>query len=508
VISKPAGGTRPDPGFMLGLDPSAEPPRLSALDHPQGRCEVICLALAAAEVCWVTPLFLALNWAKNPHSPVLLWLGLLILLVGYFYFYRALVAGGLSLWLQQGLLVLGLLLSIVVVLRFHVYSALGLQGYEYLLVPFRHLTEVAVVMPSGWLTVMMLVYLWARAVHLANRSLSPQSVGFSFRSGVVVLVAFAFLIRIFTGLDVAGFVVPYFFFALLAVALSRVDEVSILPNSSRVPFTGFWVGSTVAAVAILTFLGLLLAVFFVGGGLSRSLQWLSPVFLVLQIVVAGIGAFLLMILDWIMTQMSVDLSAFGEGLRDVFARLGGLFVLAPPAPPSDAEYQTRPLILAIMQVVITVVIPASMIALVLLLTWRRLQRRRSDQGLDEARESLFTVGAVARNLKAMLQDGMGRLGPGSRFLAAVSIRRIYANLVRLATELGYPRSKAQTPYEYLIILCEALPDNEAEVELITEAYVNAHYGQVPDTREELQRIRDSWERVRAETARRQRPDGA
>jgi len=125
---------------------------------------------------------------------------------------------------------------------------------------------------------------------------------------------------------------------------------------------------------------------------------------------------------------------------------------------------------------------------------------------------------VARNLKAMLQDGMGRLaelaglvgrlGPGSRFLAAISIRRIYANLVRLATELGYPRSKAQTPYEYLIILEEALPDSEAEVELITEAYVNAHYGQVPDTREELQRIRDSWERVRAETTRKQRPDGA
>jgi multisubunit Na+/H+ antiporter MnhC subunit len=343
-------------------------------------------------------------------------------------------------------------------------------------------------------------------------------VGFSFRSGVVVLVAFAFLIRMFIGLDVAGFVVPYFFFALLAVALSRVDEVSILPNSSRVPFTGFWVGSTVAAVAILTFLGLLLAVFFVGGGLSRSLQWLFPVFLVLQIVVAGIGAFLLMILDWIMTQMSVDLSAFGEGLREVFARLGGLFVFAPPAPPSAAASQTRPLILGIMQAVITVVIPASMIALVLLLTWRRLQRRRTDQGLDEARESLFTVGAVARNLKAMLQDGMGRLaelaglvgrlGPGSRFLAAISIRRIYANLVRLATELGYPRSKAQTPYEYLIILEEALPDSEAEVELITEAYVNAHYGQVPDTREELQRIRDSWERVRAETTRKQRPDGA
>jgi hypothetical protein len=476
---------------------------------------VLCAALAAAEVCWVTPLFLALTWVRNPHSPVLLWLGLLILMMGYFYFYRALAAGGLSLRLQQGLLVLGLLLSIVLVLRFHVYAGLGLQGSEYLLMPFRHLTEVTVVMPSGWFTVMVLVYLWARAVHLANRSLSSESVGFSFRSGVVILIASALLIGIFTKLDVAGFVIPYFFFALLAVALSRIDEVSLLPNSSKAPFTGFWIGATVAAVAILTFLGLLVAAFFAGGGLSTVLQWLSPVFLVIQIVIAGVGALFLLILDWLMAQMSVDLSALGDGLREVFARLGQLFILAPP-PPGASESQTRPLIFGILQAVITLIIPASIIALVLLFTWRRLQRGREDEGIEEARESLFTVGAVAHNLRAMLQEGMdrlaelaglvGRFGPSSRFLAAVSIRRIYANLVRLATELGYPRSKAQTPYEYLVVLSEAVPDFGAEVELITEAYVNAHYGQVPDTREELKRIRDAWARVQAGATRRRKSD--
>jgi hypothetical protein len=517
MTSKSSGHARPESGYAPGLEPSAESTRLGALDHLQGRREVLCIVMAAAEVCWVTPVFLALIWARTPHSPVLLWLGLLILMVGYFYFYRALAAGGLSLRLQQGLLVLGLLLSIVLVLRFHVYAGLGLQGSEYLLMPFRHLTEVTVVMPSSWFTVMVLVYLWARAVHLANRSLSSESVGFSFRSGVVILIASALLIRIFTKLDVSGFVIPYFFLALLAVALSRIDEVRLLPNSSKAPFTGFWVGSTVAAVAILTFLGLLVAAFFAGGGLSAVLRWLSPVFLVLQIVIAGIGAFFLLVLDWIMAQMSVDLSALGDGLREVFARLGQLFVFAPPAPPADSGSQTRPLILGILQAVITLIIPVSIIALVLLFTWRRLQRGRHGKGLEEARESLFTVGAVAHNLRAMLQEGMGRLaeliglvgrfGPSSRFLAAVSIRRIYANLVRLATELGYPRSEAQTPYEYLVVLSEALPEFGAEVELITEAYVNAHYGQVPDTREELRRIQDSWERVKAGSTRKRKPKG-
>jgi len=171
--------------------------------------------------------------------------------------------------------------------------------------------------------------------------------------------------------------------------------------------------------------------------------------------------------------------------------------------------------LGILQAVITLAIPVAMVSLVLLLSWRRLQRGKREEGSEEARESLLTARAVARNMQAMIQDGLHRLGelaglvrrlgPGSRLLAAVSIRRIYTNLVRLAAEAGYPRSTAQTPYEYLTVLCEALPDCEAEVELITEAYVNAHYGQVPDSREELQRIRDSWERVQAQVGKKRSP---
>jgi hypothetical protein len=78
----------------------------------------------------------------------------------------------------------------------------------------------------------------------------------------------------------------------------------------------------------------------------------------------------------------------------------------------------------------------------------------------------------------------------------------------MATEAGYPRDKTQTPYEYLATLHQAFPASEDEFTVITEAYVNAHYGQVPDSHEEIQRIRDCWERARSrESSRRsQRSD--
>ena len=46
-----------------------------------GRREALYVALAAAEVCWVTPLFLALIRFSNPHAPLLAWLGILVLIL-------------------------------------------------------------------------------------------------------------------------------------------------------------------------------------------------------------------------------------------------------------------------------------------------------------------------------------------------------------------------------------------------------------------------------------------
>jgi hypothetical protein len=236
------------------------------------------------------------------------------------------------------------------------------------------------------------------------------------------------------------------------------------------------------------------------------LYWLSPILILFELIIVGMGVLLLMAVDWLLAQFSVDLSALGQGLQEVLARLGQAMASLRPPPAGSGQLQTRPLILGILQAGITIAIPLAIVSLVLLFTWRRLRQGGRKKEGDESHESLFSARVAARTVQAMLQSGVDRLGelaglvsrfgPGSRLLAAVSIRRIYTNLVRLATEVGYPRAEAQTPYEYLQTLFEAFPGNEAEVEVITEAYVNAHYGQVPDSREELQLIRGCWERVR------------
>jgi hypothetical protein len=51
---------------------------------------------------------------------------------------------------------------------------------------------------------------------------------------------------------------------------------------------------------------------------------------------------------------------------------------------------------------------------------------------------------------------------------------------------------AETPYEHRPILYRAYPGGEAAVDAITEAYVHVHYGEVPDSREEMDQLRRYW----------------
>src|SRR5690606_25713275 len=79
---------------------------------------------------------------------------------------------------------------------------------------------------------------------------------------------------------------------------------------------------------------------------------------------------------------------------------------------------------------------------------------------------------------------------------AASIRRIYENMLYLATVNGYPRGAVETPNEYIKTLDEAWPERHDEIVRITRAYIQVRYGEVPETRQELDDIRDAWNRLR------------
>jgi hypothetical protein len=124
------------------------------------------------------------------------------------------------------------------------------------------------------------------------------------------------------------------------------------------------------------------------------------------------------------------------------------------------------------------------------------------------RESILSVEEVVGDLRAALRERLdrlrglaGQLGAGHRRSIA-SIRKIYASMVDLAAEAGYPRRAAETPYEYRHTLYAAYPSSEGEIDTITEAYVRTHYGEVPDTPQEMAQIVDYWRKLQGRVVRR------
>jgi len=92
----------------------------------------------------------------------------------------------------------------------------------------------------------------------------------------------------------------------------------------------------------------------------------------------------------------------------------------------------------------------------------------------------------------LMQRLLGRLGLWRNWQTAVSIRRIYRNMLHAADASGYPRLETETPYEFLKTLAQAWPENKAQTQLITNAYVKVRYGELPETQEEIQAIKDAW----------------
>lgn len=77
-----------------------------------------------------------------------------------------------------------------------------------------------------------------------------------------------------------------------------------------------------------------------------------------------------------------------------------------------------------------------------------------------------------------------------------SVRQIYRQFLRWAAAGGYPKHISQTPIEYFYRLADLMPEAEGDLDLITRQYVRVRYGAAPPTEGALDRMGQSWHRVR------------
>lgn len=97
-----------------------------------------------------------------------------------------------------------------------------------------------------------------------------------------------------------------------------------------------------------------------------------------------------------------------------------------------------------------------------------------------------------KNKLADLAAMIRQFGLGKELRAAATIKRIYAALMALASEHNLERAPAQTPLEFLGPLSQCWPELKSQFSVITDAYVNVHYGQLPEGTAGLEAVQQAW----------------
>lgn len=467
----------------------------------QWRRELLYLSLALMENCWFYAwLTFLLGGGLSRHLPFAAPLSLLLLAM---YLTRVLHARETPLLAQRGLTLLLAVLSSLLLLGLYVYgdhrisdlSWLGVFGWEASNI-MQRISPGVVLFCAG-------LYLWVRGIGLAQRNLGVESVGFSFRLGIIAFM-WLFLIQIFVPAgNTAHLTFAYFFLGLIAVGLARIESVSQSHLGIRSPFNASWLGILAGSNLAMSGLSIAAAALFSLRNIGALLSALQPVIALL----GKLASPLWLALAWVLELLINVLIRILSGLfREQGEESTALTRLAEELQQFQQSQPVQGALRIILQILKWGILGLALLGGLAIVAFSISRARRAlreerpeQQAIWESHrpteDAQDTAQSRWQRLRDELQARLARLRGEDYSLA--SIRQVYASLVRLATACGFPRREAQTPYEYTSTLHLAFAGCEEEIQLITEAYVRVHYGERSFPAPYVQRVRDAWLAVRA-----------
>ena len=68
----------------------------------------------------------------------------------------------------------------------------------------------------------------------------------------------------------------------------------------------------------------------------------------------------------------------------------------------------------------------------------------------------------------------------------------------LCDDIGHARTLSQTPQEFLPKVVYLFPQNSDELYLITDSYQRVRYGELPETRQEVEDVEFAWKQIQVQ----------
>lgn len=463
------------------------------------RHELLYLAWALMDVSLLLPVALsALRWAAL-WPPVAFGLWMLVMVLLPFNVSRLLTIAGTPLKRQRQIILGALLLTIVISIRTLLYDPVGLFDMSWVGQLFRQFVEPA--NPLWGRNVglfLLLLFLWWRGLSLTRRRVDIREMGLRLRVSSLIVAPLVAGIAALYDVPVLGALLFYFFVSLVAVSLTRAEQIALERTGRSYPVQGRWLAIIGLTSLLIVAAAGLVALVLSGRGLAQMVSWTAPLWEGLRFFTTALVSIVSYLAFLMLTPVFWLVDRLAGYLRSLNFALPELDVDTPLLEQTDVETLLRemarpeePVYLWVTRLLLVL-----FMALLLFLAYQAVSRFLAARQLgvpDEERDK--TLRGERRPLGFRRRLGQ-RLRFWQQWRAAASIRRLYQEMSALAASYGFPRAGAQTPYEYRQTLAELWPQGQAESDLITQAYVRVRYGELPESAEELQALQRAWEHLR------------
>jgi hypothetical protein len=468
--------------------------------------EIAILMIILMEVCWVTPWFRSMTLETYAVSPIRVFTILACMVLFSHVLVRTMDSLHLKKSIRQGLMVFFIVIGIFVGIKTLLYSHESMSLSQLLTRPLRSFGDVKSLIPVEFIVVITVLVGFWRGLSIAQEHIGPSSVMDHFWIGIVMYLAFIFFNTMVTGETPVNFFFLFLFSALIAMVAARLTVVGMLRGGRENRFNRFW------------FLGILLVASFVvgvaallGSQLGDKFAWIGmllfglfgSILILVWFLINPLVTLLISILSNVLQSNTIEaLSNDLQNLNQIFQEFGQrISDLVGLSGINDFIARMGPTIKQIIFIAIIVVIILGVIAWMAIRLWRDRQRKKL---VNEKKANIKANNLFQQLIDMLLQGWNGAISSlgqltdfnrRQRLRAAARIRQVYAELMELCEQLEHPRADAETPLEFVPKLTLLFPELHPEVVTITEAYNNIRYGQLPETRQEVEEVEAAWNRI-------------
>ncbi len=466
--------------------------------------EIAILMLILMEVSWITPWFRSLTpetYAVNSGrvlivlSIIVIFSHLLVRIMDYLHIKKS---------IRQGVIVIFLVLCSIIGIKALLYAHNPISFSELISRPIHSFADIKQLIPVEFVVIVaVMIGVW-RGVSLAQQPIGPSVIKSQFWVGIVMFIAFVFLITFVTGENPGEFFYLFLLASLVGVSVARISVVGMVRGGIENRFNRSWfIGILLAALVVVGLSSLF------GSVLADKFNWIGGLFsgffgLIIILLWAAINPLISFVIT-ILGNVFND-SQFLKDLGDSFQNLNNLMLglgekishLVSQSGIGNIISRWTPILRTIFLVGIIFAIIGGIVLWITIKLWKDRMRKY----IGDEEKSGIRGGSFIQSLMDILRQGWNRavnsverltdLKKRRRNRTAARIRQIYIDLLELCETLGQPRPEAVTPLEFLPKIDRLFPECQPEINMITSAYLDVRYGLLPENKNEIANIETAW----------------